>query len=128
MNRRPDIPTEVLAADYATGATLRAIGARYGISHAGVAWRLKEAGYPLRATWTRMQLRTCPTCGCSFRPKRPDQQRCSNDCRRGQHAATCKRGHPLVPGNLTPRYGRIAPRCRICLYASQARYRAKKGK
>lgn len=123
--KHPDISTAQLAADYATGDSLRTIGHRYGISHAGVAWRLKEAGITLRTTWSRRALAICPSCGCSFRP-RPQQKRCSEGCWRAPHAAMCKRGHPLTPENLTPRYGHCGPRCRQCLYASQARYRERK--
>ena len=121
----PDITTEQLAADYAAGASLRTVGARYGISHAGVAWRLQEAGYPLRKQWSRQALTICPFCGCSFRP-RPGQERCAEGCREGQHGATCKQGHPLTPQNLTPRYGHAGPRCRLCLYQRQKEYRERK--
>lgn len=128
MKPRPDIDTAQLAADYHAGASLRTIGRRYGLSHVGVANRLQEAGICRRTPAARMQLRICTTCGSSFRPKTADQQRCASDCRRETHPPTCKHGHPLTPQNLTPRYGRIAPRCRQCMYLAQARYRARKGK
>jgi len=42
--RRPDITTDQIATDYQAGASLRDLEARYGMSHAGIAKRLKKAG------------------------------------------------------------------------------------
>lgn len=123
---RRDIDNAQLAVEYRAGDSTRTIAARYGISHVTVAERLREAGVKPRKRWREVRLRACKNCGCSFFPRRPEQVICRGDCRREPHRATCKYGHRLTPDNLTPRYGRAGARCRICLYATQARYRARK--
>lgn len=65
--------------DYQAGATLRALADRYHYSHTSIKDILEAAGVPRRHTWGRVK--TCPTCGCSFRARR-DQIHCSMRCRR----------------------------------------------
>lgn len=123
---RPDIPTAQLIAEYLAEDSTRVIGKRYGISHATVAARLKEAGVPCRKG-PGFKMRVCAGCGCSFRPKWPEQTLCKPECKGGRHGAMCKKGlHLLTPENLTPRYGHAGSRCRTCMYLVQAQYRARK--
>lgn len=123
---RPDISTAQLIAEYRAGDSTRTIGARHHISHTAVVDRLKEAGEPLRRHGPGFKMRICAGCGCSFRPKWPEQTLCKPDCKGGKHGATCKRGHLLTPENLSPRYGHAGSRCRTCMYLIQAQYRARK--
>ena len=124
--RHPDISTAQLIAEYQAGDSLRIIAQRHGISHQTVADRLDAAGVDRRAEYSHRKL-VCPFCNCSFRPKEAGQERCHPNCKPSRHAATCKRGHPLTPENLTShRGGRGGPQCRRCLYAAQQRYAAKK--
>lgn len=124
----PHIDIAQLAAEYTAGASLRTLAQRYAYSHTAIAAVLEAAGVPRRTKAWRHPFRICPVCGCSFRPKQPDQERCSDDCKPRRHAAMCKKGlHPLTPENLTPRYGHAGQRCRQCMNATQARYRARKG-
>jgi hypothetical protein len=123
----PHIDIAQLAAEYQAGASLRTLAQRYAYSHTQIADILEAAGVPRRAKAWRHPFRICPACGCSFRPKQPDQERCSGDCHRGTHAAMCRKGHPLIPENLTPCYGHTSQRCRQCMNATSARYRARKG-
>jgi len=117
-----------LAAEYQAGASLRTLARRYFYSHTTIAAILDAAGVPRRMKGARHPFHLCPVCGCSFRPKQPDQERCAADCRKATHAAMCRKGlHPLTPENLTPRYGHAGQRCRQCMYTTQARCRAKKG-
>lgn len=122
---RPDIDTAQLVAEYLAGKSARKIAACYGISHTAVIDRLDEAGVP-RRKGPGFKMRVCAGCGCSFRPKWPEQTLCKPDCKSGKHGAVCKRGHLLTPENLSPRYGHAGSRCRTCMYLVQAQYRARK--
>lgn len=68
-----------LKIEYQAGATLRQLGQRYAYAHTTIAAILDAEGIPRRRTWGRVK--TCPTCGCSFRARR-DQIHCSMRCRR----------------------------------------------
>lgn len=56
---RPDISTVQLIAEYRAGKTTREIGARHGISHATVAYRLRRLGV-LRKRGPVLKLHTAP--------------------------------------------------------------------
>lgn len=123
---RPDILTAQLVAEYRAGDSTRTIGERHGISHTAVADRLEEAGES-RRKGPSFKMRVCAGCGCSFRPKWPEQTLCKPECKGGKHGTICKKGlHLLTPENLTPRYGHAGSRCRTCMYLAQAQYHARK--
>jgi len=50
---QPRIATAILTAHYQRGATLRELGARFGLAHQNVAKRLDKAGVERRHAWHR---------------------------------------------------------------------------
>ena len=124
--KAPTVPTAELASEYEAGATLREIARRHGVSFQTLAVQLKNAGIarrPKSSNKRKYSDRVCPVCGKTFRPADERQRWCSRACFQGQHYKThCKYGHPLVEGNLRPRYGKTPPRCLICGRKQQAEY------
>jgi len=113
--RQPRVAIETLIAEYNAGATLQEIAERHGYtSRQAVQQRLKKAGVQIRPRHSFPRVyedRICPTCLKPFRPDRPEQVHCSRACFTGSHHPTCRKGHPLTPDNLTPRYKGTPPRC-----------------
>ncbi len=119
------VSVDRLKQEYDQGATLRDIGARYGLSHQAVHQRLRYHGVELRLRRIYAQ-RACTQCGALFQPTREDHRYCSSQCygdaRKDVHQERCYKGHLMTPENLTPRYGRKPPHCRQCARERQKRY------
>lgn len=128
--KRTDISTDALAADYTAGMNLRELAQRYGLTFQAIHGRLIRAGITMR--WrgqAQPPKRPCAACGRVFQPQKESARYCSLAClpRRGTHYKThCKRGHLLDGDNLSPRYGKSPPRCRECQRERQRVYDQKR--
>lgn len=130
--KTPTVPTVVLVGEYLAGDTLREIAARYGVSFQTLAVQLRNAGIERRPRGLgKHEARICanPACQKVFKPKDAAQRYCCNAHveRKGKHRQThCKRGHPLMDGNLDPRSRGTPPRCSTCRRMKQAEYKKRK--
>jgi len=113
---------------YASGATLRELAARYGISFQRIAIRLRGAGVVLRPRHKRpAQPHPCAVDGCPNMVADPRQRFCSLACAgASRRRPMCRHGHPLIPENLYPRYGKTPPRCKRCGRRRLAEWKARK--
>lgn len=127
--KAPRVPAVVLAGDYAAGDTLRDMAKRYGVSFQSLAIQMRNAEIELRpksANARKYADRACERCGATYHPRYAGQRFCGRACTRGPRQAFCKRGHPLVEGNLRPRYGKLPRRCIACEKLKQKEYRERK--
>ena len=124
------VTLQALLADRAKGLSLRESAERHSVTFQAVWARLHNAGVNVSRQKPSAKLCANPACDVCFTPRERTHRYCSHRCHgamvRDTHKPFCIHGHPLSGDNLMPRYGKTPARCRACVLAHQAEYRARK--